>query len=339
MGIKVPHSAILVAGYLFVMSLPPAYKAVAAGNQNCGCHSAKSEGPYVHKPVMDGECLSCHRPSGQKHPRIKKGAFGLTDNGKSGLCNECHERKDTMKFIHGPIKTGDCLACHDIHQSNNKTQLKAPNAGGQICYMCHKKEQFDRKHPHPPIAEGKCTGCHDPHQSNVKYLLKGDGMQLCILCHNKGMFTGKSVHKPVAQGDCTACHSIHGTQYPHLLKHNYTDEWYIPYKDIKENFAICFACHNDQIAEDSRTDTKTNLRNGMFNIHYIHINKTEKGRACKTCHDPHAAAQPRLISERISGFGKWDIPILFTKTDTGGTCVVGCHKPKSYDRINPVINP
>lgn len=337
MRIKAPYSAILVAGHLFIASLAVVHPAAAVVNENCGCHSAKSEGPYVHKPVRDGECLSCHKPSGQKHPRVKKGAFGLTDNGKSGLCNECHERKDTMKFIHGPIKTGDCLACHDIHQSNNKKQLKAPNEGGKLCYMCHEKGKFDRKYPHPPIAEGKCTGCHDPHQSNVKYMLKGDGMQLCLLCHAKGMFTGKSIHKPVAQGDCTACHSIHGTQYPRLLKQYYADELYMPYD--KRNFALCFLCHNNQLADDLRTDTQTNLRNGMFNIHFIHINKKEKGRSCKVCHDPHAAAQPRLIAEKIPGFGAWRIPILFTKTDTGGTCVVGCHKPKSYDRINAVINP
>ncbi|MDK2793350.1 MAG: hypothetical protein PWQ25_2213, partial [Deferribacteres bacterium] len=32
----------------------------------------------------------------------------------------------------------------------------------------------------------------------------------------------------------------------------------------------------------------------------------------------------------------WELPINFTKTKTGGSCVVGCHKPKEYDRLNPV---
>lgn len=329
------YSLLHALACLLVLILTTGQQASANSNENCGCHAIKSEGPFVHKPVLDGACLSCHKPTGEKHPRVKKGAFTLTDNGMVGLCNECHERKNVMKYVHGPVASGDCLACHDVHQSDNKTQLKAP--GAQLCYKCHTKAKFDRKYPHPPIAEGKCTGCHDPHQSNVKYLLKGDGMNLCILCHTPEMFQGKSVHKPITEGNCSACHSTHGTQYIHLLKNNYTDEIYMPYD--KENFAICFDCHNNDLADDLRTDKETNFRNGMINIHYIHINKTAKGRACKVCHDPHAAAQARLISERIPGFGKWRIPILFTKTDTGGTCVVGCHKPKSYDRINPVVNP
>jgi predicted CXXCH cytochrome family protein len=203
--------------------------------------------------------------------------------------------------------------------------------------MCHEKSHYDRKYPHAPIADGNCTGCHDPHQSNVKFMLKGEGMQLCIICHDKNMFQGKSVHGPITKGDCSACHSTHGTQYPHLLKKYFAEEFYMPFN--KENFDLCFGCHNNQMADDLRTDTQTDLRNGFINIHYIHVNKDEKGRSCKVCHDPHAASQPRLISDKIPGFGKWRIPIRFTKTDTGGTCVVGCHKPKSYDRINPVINP
>lgn len=328
-------SALIVAGYLLILSLLTGQHSVAAGYVNCGCHPHKAEKMVVHKPVGEGKCELCHKPSGQKHPRVKKEAFRLADNGKSGLCSECHRRMDTMKFVHGPVGSGDCLACHDAHQSDNKSLLRAP--GGQLCFMCHEKSQYDRKFPHPPIAEGKCTGCHDPHQSNVKFMLRGEGMQLCIICHDKNMFQGKSVHGPIIKGECTACHSTHGTQYPHLLRKNFSEEFYMPFN--KENFDLCFGCHNNQLADDMRTDTQTNLRNGFFNIHYIHINKAEKGRSCKVCHDPHAASQPRLISDKIPGFGKWRIPIRFTKTDTGGTCVVGCHKPKSYDRINPAVNP
>jgi hypothetical protein len=33
----------------------------------------------------------------------------------------------------------------------------------------------------------------------------------------------------------------------------------------------------------------------------------------------------------------WSYPINFTEAENGGTCVVGCHKPKDYDRLNPVV--
>jgi len=66
-------------------------------------------------------------------------------------------------------------------------------------------------------------------------------------------------------------------------------------------------------------------------------NKGDRGRSCKACHDPHKAEQPRLVMPEVPGFGTWSIPMFFTVTSNGGTCVVGCHKPKTYDRIEPVI--
>ena len=328
---KLSHTLFFLAGFLMLMFALSGQSVGAAGASNCGCHPQKTQKEFVHKPVKDGECQSCHKPSGQKHPRIKKEAFLLTDKGNSGLCYECHERKDTMKYVHGPVASGDCRECHDVHQSDTKAQLKAP--GGQLCFLCHDKAGFARKHPHPPVADGNCTACHDPHQTNVKYMLKGEGMYLCLNCHDKKLFEGSSVHGPVARGECHSCHATHGTDNPKLLKKYFPEELYMPFQ--KDNFALCFGCHSSQLADDRRTDVQTGFRNGIFNLHFTHVNKDDKGRSCKTCHDPHAAGQPRLVSNKIHGFGTWRIPIRYTKTETGGTCVVGCHKPKSYDRLTP----
>lgn len=317
------------------VSLLAGERAVAASSSNnCGCHDNKAEKKYVHSPVREGGCPSCHKPSGKKHPKFKKDAFLLTDNGKAGLCHECHERKDTRKHVHPPVAAGDCTDCHDPHQSENKYQLKGD--GGALCYMCHEKSKLDRVAPHRPIAEGKCLDCHDPHQSDHKYMLKASGADLCMTCHNKTKFAKKYVHAPVAAGDCTACHAPHGTQLHSLLKRAVPAEMYQSFD--KANFALCFGCHSNTLADSERTDAETNFRNGMINLHYVHVNKTTKGRSCKVCHDPHASAQPYLIAARIPGFGHWRIPIRYSRTSAGGTCVVGCHKPKSYDRINPVQN-
>ena len=35
-------------------------------------------------------------------------------------------------------------------------------------------------------------------------------------------------------------------------------------------------------------------------------------------------------------FGKWEIPINFTRTPTGGKCSANCHVSKEYDRKKPV---
>ncbi len=327
--------AAILMGIAAVSIVANVRTAEAVGVVNCGCHPHKADKAFVHLPVKDGDCASCHKPSGQKHPKFKKEAFLLTDNGKAGLCSECHERKDTRKHVHPPVAAGDCLACHDPHQSGNRYQLK--EAGAALCYECHEKSKLDRPFPHQPIAEGKCLSCHDPHQSDHKYLLKNEGAKLCMSCHDGAMFSGKSVHAPVAAGDCSSCHAPHGSQQRHLLKMVVPDEMYQSFD--KANFELCFNCHADTLADSRRTDVETNFRNGMFNLHFLHVNKAAKGRSCKVCHDPHAASQLSLISSKIPGFGRWRIPIRYTKTDVGGTCVVGCHKPKSYDRINPVLNP
>lgn len=328
-------SAVIVFGVVAILLIIAGPAAEAAGVNNCGCHANKTQKTFVHLPVKNGDCPSCHKPSGQKHPRFKKEAFLLTDKGKAGLCAECHGRKDTKKYVHPPVAAGDCQDCHDPHQSNSKFQLKAD--GSALCYMCHEKSKLDRPFPHKPIAEGKCLSCHDPHQSDHKYMLRAGGADLCMKCHNKADFNGKSVHAPVASGDCNACHAPHGTQLHHLLKRVVPDEMYQSFD--RSNFELCFGCHSNALADNARTETDTQFRNGMVNLHYLHVNKETKGRSCKVCHDPHTASQGRLISSKISGFGKWRIPIRYTMTRVGGTCIVGCHKPKSYDRINPVENP
>lgn len=326
--------AAAAAVYLSLLAVLPGNPAGAAGGENCGCHPHKAEKAFVHKPVKEGECPSCHKATDKKHPKFKKEAFTLSDKRKSGLCNECHDRKNTMKHVHPPVASGDCLDCHDVHQSDHKYQLKA--SGAELCFMCHEKSKLDRKYPHKPIAGGNCLGCHDPHQSNQKFMLKAEGSKLCMTCHSSKHFKGKSVHGPVAKGECTACHATHGTQYPHLLLKPFPEDFYLPFS--KEYYGLCFSCHNNQLADEQVAEKQTNFRNGLANLHFLHVNKEDKGRSCKVCHDPHAASQPRLVSDKVHGFGRWRIPIRYSRTDTGGTCIVGCHKPKSYDRMAPVVN-
>jgi hypothetical protein len=45
-----------------------------------------------------------------------------------------------------------------------------------------------------------------------------------------------------------------------------------------------------------------------------------------------------LIADSVP-FGKWSLPLKFVKTETGGSCAPGCHKPQSYDRKNPGKKP
>jgi len=66
------------------------------------------------------------------------------------------------------------------------------------------------------------------------------------------------------------------------------------------------------------------------------VARKQKGRTCLACHSVHASSGQKLINPEGIAFGKWQIPIRFAATDTGGGCVPGCHRSLDYDRQTPV---
>ena len=84
-----------------------------------------------------------------------------------------------------------------------------------------------------------------------------------------------------------------------------------------------------------KTQDLTDFRNGDLNLHFMHVNKDPRGRTCRACHETHASNLPKHIREKVP-YGSWVLPIQFTKTDTGGSCLPGCHIAKGYDRKTPV---
>lgn len=112
-------------------------------------------------------------------------------------------------------------------------------------------------------------------------------------------------------------------------------DYYMPYRT--ENYAACFECHDTGIALTENSKEITEFRNGDLNMHFLHVNKDPKGRSCKACHTTESEShQEKMMRDEVP-FGKsWKLPVAYTKTATGGRCVVGCHKPKDYDRTNPV---
>lgn len=39
----------------------------------------------------------------------------------------------------GPQPSVECATCHDVHNNANKTFLRVPNSGSQLCFACHNK--------------------------------------------------------------------------------------------------------------------------------------------------------------------------------------------------------
>ena len=354
------------------------------------CHQAKKnefDKKVIHPPVEEG-CVDCHDPH-QSSMRFQLRGTGKT---VSSLCFNCHEKEIfSKKHQHGPVATGDCVACHRPHASDNEKLLIAPTDEGKICFVCHEnvKEQLAMKNTHdpaqedcnnchdphstdfnyqlkappkklcaschrevspevyqaidtakfkhPPVAQGECTKCHMPHGSEVTTLLKGKGIKLCGTCHEDladQIADSTQLHGPVKTGSCTECHNVHGSGFSRLLVRAFPEKFYSDYQPQK--YDLCFGCHNKEIAKHKKTKVLTNFRNGDENLHYFHVHR-KKGRSCIACHDPHASTQAKHIRTEVP-FGSWSYPIEFTKTKIGGGCVVGCHAPKKYNRVTPVMN-
>jgi predicted CXXCH cytochrome family protein len=140
-------------------------------------------------------------------------------------------------------------------------------------------------------------------------------------------------HGPVSDGTCSGCHQVHGGDISRLLNKPYPEEFYSPFE--LERFELCFSCHDQQLVVQPKTDGLTRFRNGEVNLHFLHVNKDRRGRTCRACHNTHASTNPLHIREAVP-YGNWQLPINFTKSDTGGACAPGCHQELGYDRETPV---
>jgi predicted CXXCH cytochrome family protein len=325
---KTFYGIFLACGYVLAWSGLAAAACVTAD-----CHTILGKAKVVHAPVADRECDACHQATGQPHPGA--GSMELAARGRA-LCLNCHD--DPAKgqsFVHPPVADG-CTDCHSPHQSANAKLLLQP--GGKLCLMCHDSVMAGKK-VHGPVFAENCAMCHFPHAGPNQALLTRPGNELCLSCHAQiGQIIKKarSQHEPVANGRCWECHAPHASDYAPYLRAAYPEELYVTYS--REQYALCLTCHDPNAFEYDRTSEATNFRNRDQNLHYFHVVQMGKGRSCRVCHGVHGADQSHLLQSRSSHFGKWQIPVNYSSSDTGGTCVAGCHRPKSYDTLERVRN-
>lgn len=316
------------------------------------CHEDVAAGlRHVHGPVAAGACTVCHEPHVSAHP-------GLLTRPAVEQCTSCHvdtrERMAAHRFVHGPALV-DCTACHDPHATNHAMMLR--NEPQALCLDCHESVRHTvetaSRHHAAVTTERQCLNCHEPHSSDFPRMMRRDMKSLCYECHDREIEMpdgstlgdikaviegGTSLHGPVAQDNCAACHMIHGGDNFRLLVKEYPADFYAPFAE--ESYALCFSCHDRQLVFDERTTALTDFRNGDRNLHYLHVNRETKGRTCRACHETHASVKAKHIRETVPfGRGGWRLPIRYEKTDTGGSCAPGCHKPYEYDRDTPVIYP
>lgn len=329
---------------------PNKFQLRAAGSDLCfTCHKkAIVGGKYVHGPVAVGGCSICHNPHSSDFPKM------LMAKGNDA-CLSCHtDKADAFKgkkFTHAPVKES-CMKCHDPHSGNYKYNFAA-DGSQDLCFKCHadkKKNIAEATVKHGGLeTEKRCLACHDPHVSDYVKQLIAQPIDLCMQCHNREYAKGKKTvadmkellaknsvhHGPIKQKDCSSCHDTHGSSNFRILRAYFPDIFYSGYNP--DNYKLCFMCHENTLAQDAKTTKLTNFRNGDQNLHFVHVNKTQKGRTCRACHDAHATNNPKHIRDAVP-FGAWPLPVGFKKTDTGGACLPGCHQLFKYDRNNAVRN-
>jgi predicted CXXCH cytochrome family protein len=305
------------------------------------CHKEILHGKFVHGPVFTS-CTACHKAHVSSHPKL------LSTDTRS-LCLTCHV--DVGKSItgaahqHAPA-TGDCLECHRPHASDHAKQLKEEPV--ELCGTCHKgvlEAAKGSSHPHAAVTDEKaCLNCHSPHGSENAKLMKQDIVSTCLECHKQPIVVDKTTtvvgvpelanqsfhkHGPIGKGSCSACHDVHGGTHDKLLVEPYPEGFYQPYAD--KTYALCFKCHDKQGIVNKEVEHQTRFRDGTRNLHALHVNKTPQGRSCRACHNVHASRSDSLLADSVS-FGEWNLPVNHKKTETGGSCAPGCHKPATYDR-------
>lgn len=328
-----PHAS--TAKYLLVKD---------AVSQTCGqCHDTP-RGTYEHAPFAAGQCNLCHAPHESDHAMLLRHGSGPAH------CMTCHAdlgaRIADAAFVHEPAKT-DCAACHGAHASEFPRQLK--DAQAQTCFACHTEMAEHVKTAavsHDAVfTEASCANCHDPHASGRDDLLRKRADELCLSCHFKKVRTDegrtvaamgavlgrKFLHGPVKAGDCTACHNAHGSSQTRLLRETFPETFYASFE--LSNYALCFRCHDKALVLEEKTPALTEFRDGERNLHFVHVNRDQKGRTCKTCHAIHGSDLPNHMASDVPFEGSnWAMPIKFQKMPTGGSCAPGCHEPMTYSR-------
>ncbi len=304
-----------------------------------------SEAVSTHSPFGLGECGLCHERKDPKNP-------GPAIRPINSVCFYCHEDVQTVmtrsKFRHAPAER-DCTICHNPHNSKAKKLLSSDYVAD--CNSCHPAiaKRMNAKVQHDVMKDGSaCGNCHSPHASNVEKILLRLPFDQCVGCHSKdGMqdSNGKPMtnfkkwlaenpiqHAPVAQKDCSACHQPHGSDHTRLCLAEYPPEFYAPFEPA--NYALCFTCHDERMVTAAETRTETRFRDGSKNLHFAHVNRQDRGRICRACHEVHASKLPYLIRDSVPyGSMGWMLKVGFTKNPDGGTCDKTCHTARTYVNV------
>ncbi|MCP4217809.1 MAG: hypothetical protein GY765_24420 [bacterium] len=164
--------------------------------------------------------------SAKKHYKVLNFFFDGVPNPEEKEAKEAELRKGSKKNFASRIpqkKWAKMISrhpdyfknvCNNCHDRSAKNYLKVEKKE-DLCYLCHKPEQFTAAFVHGPVAVKACLTCHVPHESQYVKLLKKKPRELCNTCHGQGGIPSKSCVKEKA---CTQCHYPHAGEKRFFLR-------------------------------------------------------------------------------------------------------------------------
>jgi len=229
------------------------------------CHIGKTDsaGLHVHKPVQDGQCVSCHTPHGSENRNLLRGAT------TAATCLTCHESVIKDKpHVHPPIASGDCLGCHKAHSSVLPRLLV--EQGRALCIRCHADVEKDPAHAgkasSTTASASPSPSASQPAPALPAVLSSSAVAPASAPAAAASLAALASVHDPFKR-DCLQCHDQHASREDKLLKNN------VP--------GLCTSCHSD-IAQKTQNAS-------------VPHSPVLSDRACLNCHVPHVSGETRLL--------------------------------------------
>lgn len=193
----------------------------------------------VHGAIRaPGGCTGCHEPHSSRLASLQRGS-------QPGICLSCHDRALTtqdgktltnMSALleenpdhHGPIRQGNCTACHESHASVNFRLLREP-------YPADFYASFD-------ISRFKlCFTCHIP---DMVLSTSGEGLTE----FRDGDRNLHYVHVNRAKGrTCRSCHEVHASKRPAHIREAVpfgSGDWMLPlnYEKTADGGSCMPGCH------------------------------------------------------------------------------------------------
>lgn len=152
---------------------------------------------WQHGPYAAGQCERCHnlgqsasflgsrRATTELRPSaISASAPSRLTMPPQQLCITCHSQHgDTFAHDrglqqHSPVAVGECIGCHNPHQSLRQYMLRGVD-NRELCGGCHEPVTLSPLHAKAPAQD--CIDCHNAHVGITSKLLRSDAAELTLL--------------------------------------------------------------------------------------------------------------------------------------------------------------